>query len=331
MLLSFKETGVMKHLPRFFLVAFIAAIFLVMTGCAGPNYQKGVKNYKPENAAAAVKELKPLAEQGNAEAQFNLGSLYYQGWGVPQDYKEAAKWFRKAAGQRHVYAQVTLGTIYAEGVQGVIEKDYPQALMWFIFAAAQGDLEAMEFRDTLATRMTPAQITEAQRLAREFKPEDAHAKLLLELKVLAEQGDAAAQLKVGLMYYNGQGVLQDYAEAIQWFRKSALQGNSFAQSNVGYMYEKGEGIPQDYLEAAKWYRQAAERGNAQAQFTLGYMYEKGLGMQQDEVQALMWFNLAAAQGDVKAKAARDRITVWMSPAQIVDAQRLSREFKIVEK
>ena len=331
MLLSFKETGIMKHLARFILIVFIAAIFLGIAGCAGPNYRKGVKNYKPENAAAAVKELKPLAEQGNADAQFNLGSLYYQGWGVPQDYKEAAKWFRKAADQNHVYAQATLGTIYAEGVQGVIEKDYPQALMWFIFAASRGDMEAMEFRDTLATRMTPAQITEAQRLAREFKPEDAYAKLLRELKALAEQGDAAAQLKVGLMYYNGQGVLQDYAEAIQWFRKSALQGNPFAQSNVGYMYEKGEGVPQDYLEAAKWYRQAAGRGNAQAQFTLGYMYEKGLGMQQDEVQALMWFSLAAAQGNVKARASRDRITVWMSPAQIADAQRLAREFKMVEK
>ena len=321
----------MKHLTGFIFMVFIAALFWGIGGCAGSNYQKGVKNYQPENAAAAVRELKPLAEQGHADAQFNLGSLYYQGWGLPQDYKEAAKWFRKAAEQRHVYAQVTLGTIYAEGIQGVIEEDYPQALMWFIFAAAQGDMEAMEFRDVLATRMTPTQITEAQKMAREFKPEDAYAKLLRELKTLAEQDDAAAQLRVGLMYYNGQGVLQDYAEAMQWFRKSALQGNPFAQSNVAYMYEKGEGVPQDYVEAARWYRQAAEQGNAQAQFTLGYMYEKGLGMQQDEVRALMWFYLAAAQGDVKAKAARDRITVWMSPAQIIEAQRLAREFKIVGK
>jgi hypothetical protein len=331
MLLSFKETGIMKHLARLILIVFIAAILWGIAGCAGPNYQKGVKNYKPENAAAAVKELKPLAEQGNAEAQFNLASLYYQGWGVPQDYKEAAKWFRKAAEQRHVYAQVTLGTIYAEGVQGVIEKDHPQALMWFIFAAAQGDMEAMEFRDNLAAKMTPVQIIEAQKMAREFRPEDVYTKLLREFKALAEQGDAAAQLKVGLMYYNGHGVLQDYAEAIQWFRKSALQGNPFAQSNVGYMYEKGEGVPQDYVEAAKWYRQAAERGNAQAQLTLGYMSEKGWGMQQDEVQALMWFNIAAARGDEKAKVARDRVTVWMSPQQITEAQRLAREFQVVDK
>ena len=138
----------MKYLARFFLLVFMAAIFWGIAGCASSNYQKGMRHYKPDDVATAVRELKPLAEQGDAEAQFNLGSLYYQGWGVPQDYKEAVKWLRKAAEQSHVFAQTTLGTIYAEGVQGVIEKDYPQALMWFIFAAAQGDMEAMEFRDS---------------------------------------------------------------------------------------------------------------------------------------------------------------------------------------
>ena len=107
---------------------------------------------------------------------------------MPQDYKEAVKWLRKAAEQGHIFSQTTLGTVYAEGVQGVVEKDYPQALMWFIFAAARGDMEALEFRDSLATRMTPSQITEAQKLAREFRPQDAYTKSLQEFRALAEQG-----------------------------------------------------------------------------------------------------------------------------------------------
>jgi TPR repeat protein len=275
--------------------------------------------------------LKPLAEQGDAEAQFNLGSLYYQGWGVPQDYREAAKWLRKAAEQNHGFAQATLGTIYAEGVQGVIEADYPQALMWFILATARGDGEAREFRDSLAMRMTPKQITEAQMLAREFKPQDAYAKSLRELKQLAEKGDAAAQFKIGLIYYSGQGVARDYLEALKWFREAALQKHSLARYNVGYMYAKGEGTPQDYVEAAKWYRQAAEQGNQLAQYNLGYMYEKGQGVLADEVQALMWYNLASIQGEPKARMARDRVTVWMKPEQINQAQRLAREFKMVDK
>ena len=207
----------MKHLARFFLLVFAAAMFWGLAGCASSSYEKGIRHYKPDDVAAAVSELKPLAEQGNAEAQFNLGSLYYQGRGVSQDYKEAVKWLRKAAEQGHIFSQTSLGTIYAEGVQGVVEKDYPQALMWFIFAAAKGDMEAMEFRDSMANRMTPSQIAEAQKLAREFKPQDAHTKSLQESRALAAQGDAAAQFKVGLMYYKGQGVQPDYLEALNWF------------------------------------------------------------------------------------------------------------------
>ena len=321
----------MKHLARFFLLVFAAAMFWGLAGCASSNYQKGIRHYKPDDVAAAVRELKPLAEQGNAEAQFKLGSLYYQGWGVPHDYKEAVKWLRKAADQGHVFSQTTLGTVYAEGVQGVVEKDYPQALMWFILAAARSDMEALEFRDSLANRMTPAQITEAQTLAREFKPQDAYTKSLQEFRALAAQGDAAAQFKLGLIYYKGQGVQPDYLEALNWFKKAALQGHPLGQYNVGYMNEKGEGTPQDDVEAAKYYRQAAERGNRLAQYNLGYMYEKGQGVSPDEVQALMWYNLAAIQGETKAKAARDRVTVLMDQKQIAEAQRLAREFRIVGK
>lgn len=320
----------MKYLARFILLIFMAAILGNIAGCAS-NYEKGMKQYKPDDVAAAVNKLKPLAEQGFAEAQFNLGSLYYQGWGVPQDYREAARWLRKAAEQNHGFAQATLGTIYAEGVQGVIEKDYPQALMWFILAAAQGDKEAMEFRDSLALKITPKQITEAQKLAREFKPLSAYAKLLRESLALAEQGDAVSQFKVGVIYYSGQAGPRDYVEALNWFKKAALQNNSLAQFNVGYMYEKGEGTSQDYVEAAKYYRQAANQGNQLAQYNLGYMYEKGQGVLADEVQALMWYNLAAIQGEAKAKMARDRVTIWMKPEQINEAQRLAREFKIVGK
>ncbi len=321
----------MKHLARFFLLVFAAAVFWGLAGCAPSSYEKGLRHYKPDDVAAAVSELKPLAEQGNAEAQFNLGSLYYQGWGVPQDYKEAVKWLRKAAEQGHIFSQTTLGTVYAEGVPGVVEKDYPQALMWFIFAAAKGDMEAMEFRDSLANRMTPGQIAEAQTLAREFKPQDVYTKSLQEFRALAAQGDAAAQFKLGVIYYKGQGVQPDYLEALNWFKKAALQGHPLARYNAGYMNEKGEGTPQDHVEAAKYYRQAAEQGNRLAQYNLGYMYEKGQGVLPNEVQALMWYNLAAVQGETKAKAARDRVTVLMDQKQIAEAQRLAREFKITGK
>ncbi len=123
--------------------------------------------------ATALREWRPLAEQGNAEAQFNLGNMYRKGLGVPQDYAEAVNWFRKAAEQGHAKAQLFLGNMYFFG-QGV-SKDYVQAYMWFNLAASRhppGEVRdtAVKNRDIVAKKMTPAQKAEAKKLAREWKP-----------------------------------------------------------------------------------------------------------------------------------------------------------------
>ena len=85
----------------------------------------------------------------------------------------------------------------------------------------------------------------------------------------AEQGNAEAQIVLGWMYYNGEGVPQDFAEAAAWYRKAAEQGDAGAQTTLGEMYLRGEGVPQDYVEAVAWYRLAAEQGHAEAQTNLG--------------------------------------------------------------
>ncbi|MDA9975823.1 sel1 repeat family protein [Alphaproteobacteria bacterium] len=76
----------------------------------------------------------------------------------------------------------------------------------------------------------------------------------------AEQGEASAQFRFGLMYGNGKGVIQDYAEAAKWYRKMAEHGVAGAQYILGAIYNEGEGVTQDYAEAVKWYRKAAEQG-----------------------------------------------------------------------
>ena len=119
---------------------------------------------------------------------------------------------------------------------------------------------------------------------------------------LAEQGDAAAQYNLGVMYAKGQGVAKDFAEAMKWYRKSAEQGNARAQINLGYMYAAGRGVAQDYSEAMKWYTKAAEQGNARAQYNLGYMYENGHGVTQDYSEAMKWYTKAAEQGSRFAQA-----------------------------
>ena len=97
--------------------------------------------------------------------------------------------------------------------------------------------------------------------------------------------------------------------------------------NLGFMYNNGQGVPQDYAETVKWYRLAAEQGHASAQNNLGLMYDNGEGVPQDYVQAHMWYNLAGAQGLEQAAKNRDNVAKRMTPAQIAEAQKLAREWK----
>ena len=87
-----------------------------------------------------------------------------------------------------------------------------------------------------------------------------YATALRGFRLAAEQGNASAQLNLGVMYANGEGVLEDDAEAVRWYRLAAEQGESFAQFNLGVMYDNGEGVPEDDAEAVRWYRLAAEQG-----------------------------------------------------------------------
>jgi TPR repeat protein len=91
-------------------------------------------------------------------------------------------------------------------------------------------------------------------------PPSGHTPSPAEIRIKAEQGDAAAQFSLGAIYAKGQGVAQDYAEAAKWYRKAAEQGYTPAQCKLGTMYVQGHGVTRDYAEAVKWYRKASEQG-----------------------------------------------------------------------
>ena len=122
----------------------------------------------PKDTVEALKWFRKAAEQGDASAQCLLGWIYEMGDGVSKDSVEAFKWYRKAAEQGDTEAQNNLGGMYCEGVG--VRQDYAEAYKWYNVAAAQGANHAARNRDRLAIDMTPEQIAEAQRLARNFKP-----------------------------------------------------------------------------------------------------------------------------------------------------------------
>jgi TPR repeat protein len=147
-------------------------------GLADAHYNLGVMYNNGEGVlqdyTEAKKWFRKAAEQGYAKAQYNIGSMYHKGEGVPQDYTEAMKWYRKAAGQGHADAQYFLGAMYGTG-QGV-PQDSVLAYMWLTLAASRFSASEGEKRgkallngEIIASKMTPEQIAEAQRLAREWK------------------------------------------------------------------------------------------------------------------------------------------------------------------
>lgn len=120
----------------------------------------------PQDYKEAAKWFHKAAEQGDVSAQSLLGTMYAHGNGVPQDYKEAVKWHRKAAEQGYARAQYFLGDLYATG-KGVPQDDV-MAYAWFNLATAQGDAEAKKARELVHSRMTTPQIAEAQKLSRQY-------------------------------------------------------------------------------------------------------------------------------------------------------------------
>ena len=110
-------------------------------------------------------------------------------------------------------------------------------------------------------------------------------------------------------------------------RKASEQGDAELQCNLTLDHIRGNGVPQDYAEAVKWYRLVAEQGDADAIFKLGSSYYNGIGVPRDDVLAYMWLNIAAVSGIENSKTYMANLSKRMTPEQIAEAQKLSREWK----
>ena len=162
------------------------------------------------SAAQELSDLRARAEAGDASAQYNLGLMHAEGRGVPQDFAEAATWYRKAAEQGDAGAQYHLGLMYAEG-RGV-PQDAAAASAWFRSIEAE---QINIFAQHKLGRMYAGGLGVAQDFA----------EAAVWFRRGAENGDAVAQYDLGNMYAEGRGVPQDFAEAATWYRKAAEQAS----------------------------------------------------------------------------------------------------------
>lgn len=224
---------------------------------------------------------------------------------------------RRLAEHGDADAQCTLGDryYYGEGVR----QDHAEAVKWYREAAEQGDPDDTGDPERLGAYY------EARHFLANFFPRD-YVEIESEA---AEQGQAESQYGLAWAYRRGVVIPQDYAKAVNWYRRAAEQGHAGAQYELGDVYHHGEGVLQDYAEAAKWYRKAAEQGHADAQYNLGVLCCRAQGVPPDYVQAHMWMDLAAsaATGDDRNtySSGRDAVDDKMTPQQIAEAQRLRRD------
>ena len=130
--------------------------------------EKSERDSSQQTDSANFQETLEKSEQGDAKSQFNLGLMYDNGQGVPQDNKEAVKWYRLSAEQGDATAQSTLGVMYRNG-EGVLQ-DYVLAHMWHNLSSSNGNENARKFKNDLEEIMSPSQIEKAQEMARNWKP-----------------------------------------------------------------------------------------------------------------------------------------------------------------
>ena len=223
-------------------------IFLFSTSIYAANFEEGKQAYLNRDYERALEILKPLAKEGNSQAQITLGLMYDYGHGVEKDPAESIKWYRMAAEQGVPLVQHDIGVKYFQG-QGV-EQNYLEATKWWEMSASAGipdsqfNLGLMHYRGI----GIPKNYVKAAKLF-----EDA-----------AEQGHGNAQYSLAVMYAFGQSKEKNYATALEWFRKSAEQNIAQAQFNLGVFHENGYGVPKDANKAKEWYQLAADQGLEEA-------------------------------------------------------------------
>jgi uncharacterized protein len=235
----------------------------------------------------AIRLYRQAADAGNAAALNNLGLMYRDGIGVPQDPTEAVRLFRKAVDAGNTLAMNNLGFMYRDG-RG-IAKDEAEALRLYRKAVDAGSPHGMfnlaiMYQDG---RGVAKDEVEALRL----------------LRKAADAGGTHAMFKLGLMYEGGHGVAKDEAEALRLIRKAADAGYTHAVVRLGFIYETGRGVAKDEAEALRLYRKAADTGNAYAMYKLGGIYAAGRGVGRDPIQAKLWYQKAADLGHDDARRA----------------------------
>ena len=269
----------------------------------------------------ALKWNLDLAEQGDAEAQYNLAFMYETGFGIPKDNGKAARWYEPAAEKKHVPAQMRLGLMYLAGA-GVKQSEI-QAAKLLSAAGEHGNKLAAGVNEQLlgtgpALPLNKSEI--ADKLLGISAKDEKRALAFLVATVQEARAQHEQELaKRDAQLEKGKGIKsaleQDTSvefgldaqgrRTIKWYQRNAERGSATAQFQLAKYYELGNEVPVDLKEAVRWYRSASEQGYAEAQFYFAMLNHYAIGVDRNEVLALSLIKLAAQQGHIAAKHALD--------------------------
>lgn len=283
-----KDDGVNKNI--------LLSISIICSDIVLEKYRKSAENGRPEalfklghiyeTGDGVVKDLeeaarcyKKAADKGHAEAQANLGAMHQDGAGVEQSYELAAEYYLKAEEQGHADAQCHLGWLYEKGLG--VEKNFEYAKLLYKAAAEQDHVAAYTYLGNMHVDTDLQEATDNYQIA-------------------AEKGDPNAQVKLGIMYYDGSGVPKNTKQAVYWSLKSAAQNVKEALFIVGLMYQNGYYVKKNNAKALEYYKRSAAQGYAEAQFQLGLMHEEGKDVTKNLDEAVKYYTLAADQDDKNA-------------------------------
>ena len=207
-----------------------------------------------DNEELNLEAIKAAAQQGDMEAQFQMGDYYRKVARNADDeedkvraMQECAKWCKKAASQGHIKSMVILGEIYECGIG--MDKDYGKAATWYKKVADEGYITGMSH------------------LADLYSDEEEFEKAVIWYRIAAEEGDVTGMFRLADLYSDEE----EFEKAARWFRKAADKGDADSQYRLAGCYHYGKGVEKDKAEAYQWYLKAAEQEHPEALRTIQKM------------------------------------------------------------
>ena len=248
-----------------------------------------------------LEALTKKAQEGDRQAQYDLGMVYYAGkYELPRNVELGAEWFLKSAKQGHTEAEFSIGRCYFDG-RGV-PRNRVVGVEWYRQAAMKDHIQATY------------ELGDCYFIGEGVKRD--HAESLKWFSKSAAQGEKGAQFRIARIYEDGDPSVRDPLQALEAYKKSASGGDPFAEYLVGTFYEQGKGVPQDIARAIQSYKMAAPKSE-DARLRLAQLYGQGKGVEADPVEAYKWLETAkmSASGDLVLSKLKADLEATLTPEQ----------------